>query len=231
MTVQFGSGALKFQLVNGWQRRPEGWPLEDIAGVCTDANDNVFLYARGEHPVSIYSKDGKFLHSWGPGQFSPRSHGIFMSGDDEVFLARVVVEDCLASNTGSARDVVVGRLFEPAGYEQFGGRVQQALASLSLALLATAPGMPGFSGRLPEIYDDVLCRYLTGAGRAIAVHRSATPCISIGRPAPPWRSLGLGHLCFPHRLRWSLVHILMPTKRCRLGSPYPCGTRWPDERA
>jgi hypothetical protein len=86
MTVQFGSGALKFQLVSGWQRRPAGWPLEDIAGVCTDANDNVFLYARGEHPVSIYSKDGKFLHSWGPGRFSPRSHGIFMSGDDEVFL-------------------------------------------------------------------------------------------------------------------------------------------------
>ena len=86
MTVRFGSGRLKFELVDGWQRRPDSWPLEDIAGVCTDADDNVFLYARGEHPVSIYSRDGEFLSSWGEGQFSSRSHGSFMSRDGDLFL-------------------------------------------------------------------------------------------------------------------------------------------------
>jgi hypothetical protein len=89
VTVHFGAGELHFELVDGWQRRPQGWPLEDIAGVCTDADDNVFVYARGEHPVSIYSKDGEFLASWGegrPSQFSVRSHGAFMSGGGDLFL-------------------------------------------------------------------------------------------------------------------------------------------------
>jgi NHL repeat len=86
MTAYFGSGGLRFELVDGWQRRPEGWPMEDIAAVCTDADDNVFLYGRGEHPVSIYSPDGEFLSSWGEGQFSPRSHGAFMSSDGDLFL-------------------------------------------------------------------------------------------------------------------------------------------------
>src|ERR1700677_2042481 len=91
-------------------------------------------------------------------------------GDHEVFLARVVVEDCLTGNAGNSRDVVVGRLFEPAGYEQFGGRVKQAFASLALALLTAASGAPGFSGRLRQVYDDVVCRYLISAGCAIVVH-------------------------------------------------------------
>jgi hypothetical protein len=89
VTVHFGSGLLQFELVGGWQRRPQGWPLEDIAGVCTDGDDNVFVYARGGHPVSIYSKDGEFLGSWGegrPSQFSARSHGTFMSGGGDLYL-------------------------------------------------------------------------------------------------------------------------------------------------
>jgi hypothetical protein len=87
--VHFGSGGLRFELVEGWQERPQGWPLEDIAGVCTDGDDNVYLYARAEHPISIYSKGGEFLGSWGEGEptlVSPRSHGSFMSDDGELYL-------------------------------------------------------------------------------------------------------------------------------------------------
>jgi DNA-binding beta-propeller fold protein YncE len=86
VTTRFGSGRLQFELVDGWQSRPVGWPLEDIAGVSTDADDNVYLYARGEHPVSIYTRDGEFVDWWGQGHFSPRSHGTFLSRDGDLFL-------------------------------------------------------------------------------------------------------------------------------------------------
>ena len=36
--------------------------------------------------MSIYSRDGEFLSSWGEGQFSSRSHGSFMSRDGDLFL-------------------------------------------------------------------------------------------------------------------------------------------------
>ena len=84
--MHIGSGDLQFELVTGWQRRPSGWPLEDIAGVCTDVDDNVYLYARGDHPVSTYSEDGSFLGTWSEGQFSPRSHGAFMSRHGDLYL-------------------------------------------------------------------------------------------------------------------------------------------------
>ena len=80
------SGDLQFELVTRWQRRPAGWPLEDIAAVCTDVDDNVYLYARGDHPVSTYSKDGSFLSAWSEGEFSPRSHGAFMARDGDLYL-------------------------------------------------------------------------------------------------------------------------------------------------
>jgi sugar lactone lactonase YvrE len=86
MTERFGSGSLTFELVRGWEQRPADFPLEDIAAVCTDRDDNVYLYARGEHPVIIYDRTGKFLGSWAnTDRFSGRSHGMHMAGD-EMYL-------------------------------------------------------------------------------------------------------------------------------------------------
>lgn len=86
MVVRFGSGALCFELVEGWERLPVGWSHPDVAGVCTDSSGNVFLYCRGDHPVMIYDRQGNFVDSWGEGKFSYRTHGMFMSGGESLFL-------------------------------------------------------------------------------------------------------------------------------------------------
>jgi len=49
-----------------------------------DANDNLYAFNRGEHPMIIFDKNGKFLRSWGEGLF-PRAHGITFGPDDTVF--------------------------------------------------------------------------------------------------------------------------------------------------
>jgi DNA-binding beta-propeller fold protein YncE len=84
--VRVGSGSLQFELVENWEQLPAGWSHPDVAAVCTDASDNVYLYARGDHPVIIYDRDGKFIDSWGEGQFSYRTHGMFMNRGDQLFL-------------------------------------------------------------------------------------------------------------------------------------------------
>lgn len=86
MSVRFGSGSLCYELVEGWERLPAGFEHRDVAAVCSDSNGNVFLYCRGDHPVMIYDRDGRFLDSWGEGKFSYRTHGMFMSGGDQMFL-------------------------------------------------------------------------------------------------------------------------------------------------
>jgi NHL repeat len=79
VAIRFRTEQLHFELVEGWPQRPLDWPTEDIAGVCTTLDDAVILYARGEHPVTIYSLHRQLLASWEEGEFSPRSHGAFMS--------------------------------------------------------------------------------------------------------------------------------------------------------
>ena len=59
----------------------------DVAGVCTDSKGNVYLFCRGDHPVMIFDRDGKFLDSWGEGgEFSYRVHGMHMGKDDSLYL-------------------------------------------------------------------------------------------------------------------------------------------------
>jgi sugar lactone lactonase YvrE len=80
-----GESTLTYELVPDWERLPSGWTHGDVAGVATDAQDRVFVFNRGEHPVIIYDADGHFLGSWGEGVFT-RPHGITIH-DDFVYCA------------------------------------------------------------------------------------------------------------------------------------------------
>jgi sugar lactone lactonase YvrE len=81
-----GSGSLQYELVEGWEQLPAGYSHADVAGVCTDSSGNVYLFCRGDHPVMIYDREGKFLDSWGEGKFSYRTHGMHMADGDQLFL-------------------------------------------------------------------------------------------------------------------------------------------------
>jgi sugar lactone lactonase YvrE len=86
MTFKVGSGALQFELVEGWEQLPAGMRHADVAGVCSDSAGNVYLFCRGDHPVMVYARDGRFLDTWGEGKFSYRTHGMHMAAGDELYL-------------------------------------------------------------------------------------------------------------------------------------------------
>ncbi|MBF8288977.1 MAG: NHL repeat [Candidatus Rokubacteria bacterium] len=58
---------MNFRVIEGWGTLPDGWRYVEVAGVAVDAKDNVFCFTRGEHPVIVFDRDGKFLRSWGEG--------------------------------------------------------------------------------------------------------------------------------------------------------------------
>ena len=80
-----GHHGIEFEVVEGWERLPEGWSFTEVAGVATDSRDRVYVFCRGEHPLIVFDKDGKFLDAWGEGMF-PRPHGIFIDHLDQVHL-------------------------------------------------------------------------------------------------------------------------------------------------
>ena len=78
-------GKIQYSVVEGWEQLPRNYVHRDVAGVAVDGEDRVYLMCRGDHPVMIYDQKGKFLRSWGEGDFSYRTHGIYVAPNGTIF--------------------------------------------------------------------------------------------------------------------------------------------------
>ena len=77
---------IEFEVVEGWEKLPEGWSFVEVAGVATDSRDRVYAFNRGEHPMIVFDADGNFLDAWGEGVFA-NPHGIHIGPDDRIYAA------------------------------------------------------------------------------------------------------------------------------------------------
>ncbi len=84
--MALGAHRLEYEVLEGWERLPEGWSFVEVAGVAVDSRDRVYVFNRGQHPIIRFDKDGRFLDAWGEGVFS-NAHGIFIDSNDHVYCA------------------------------------------------------------------------------------------------------------------------------------------------
>ena len=64
----------------------EGGPrLRGVSQVAADSAGNVYVFQRADPPVVVLDPGGRHLRSWGTGLVVD-PHGIFITGDDRVFL-------------------------------------------------------------------------------------------------------------------------------------------------
>jgi hypothetical protein len=82
--VILGQGDYRYRVVENWAELPDGWTFMDVAGVAVNSRDEVFVFNRGEHPMMVFDKNGKFLRSFGEGLFS-RAHGVHVGPDDRIY--------------------------------------------------------------------------------------------------------------------------------------------------
>lgn len=82
--MKVGNEDFSFEHTDHWAQSPPGWELRDVTGIAVDSQDQVYVFNRSEHPIHIYSKEGRFLRSWGEGLFK-RPHGIAIGPDDSVY--------------------------------------------------------------------------------------------------------------------------------------------------
>ncbi len=80
-----GAFKIEYEVTEGWDQLPEGWAYTEVVGVGVDSRDRVYVFTRGDHPLIVFDKDGKFLDAWGEGMFT-RPHGVCMHSGDRLFL-------------------------------------------------------------------------------------------------------------------------------------------------
>ncbi|HCH09414.1 MAG TPA: hypothetical protein DEW32_09500, partial [Dehalococcoidia bacterium] len=80
-----GSGEFKYEVAVDWETIPDGYQWREVAGVITDANDNVYVFNRGPHPMIVFDKDGNFIKSWGEDVFV-RPHGASTGPNETLYL-------------------------------------------------------------------------------------------------------------------------------------------------
>lgn len=78
------ANGVEFEVLQGWEQLPDGWSFVEVAGVATDSADRVYVFCRGEHPIIVFDRDGRFLDAWGEGVFA-NAHGISIGVDDTVY--------------------------------------------------------------------------------------------------------------------------------------------------
>ena len=83
-TALVGAGEFSYSANADWARLPAGQSWLEVVAVATDSRDRVFVFSRSENPVTVFEPDGRYLFSWGAGQFV-RPHGITIGPDDTVY--------------------------------------------------------------------------------------------------------------------------------------------------
>jgi DNA-binding beta-propeller fold protein YncE len=76
---------MNYAPVVGWGKLPPGWSFVEATAVAVDADDQVWVFNRGAHPVIVFDREGTFKRSWGEGQIR-RAHGITIGPDGTVWL-------------------------------------------------------------------------------------------------------------------------------------------------
>ena len=81
-----GSGDYQYERVPEWPNMPKYWEFGAASDGAVNSQDEVYIFSRGAHPLTIWDTDGNFISSWGEGTFSANPHGIYIAPNDNVWL-------------------------------------------------------------------------------------------------------------------------------------------------
>ncbi len=81
-----GSGDYTYEHVPVWPNMPKYWSFGAASDGAVNSKNEVHIFSRGAHPLTIWDTDGNFVSSWGEGTFSANPHGIYIAPNDNVWL-------------------------------------------------------------------------------------------------------------------------------------------------
>ncbi len=85
MTI-LGDGEYRYERAPEWPQMPRYWSFEDASDAAVNSKGEIYIFSRGNHPITIWDSRGNFISSWGEGEFSANPHGIYITPEDNVWL-------------------------------------------------------------------------------------------------------------------------------------------------
>ena len=87
--ANFGEGDFQYKVVDGFFKRPRGWPFVEVADVAVDQDDNVYVFNRGPYAaIMIFNTNGEYLDGWGRIGFDfIVPHGVTVGPDGFVYTS------------------------------------------------------------------------------------------------------------------------------------------------
>lgn len=77
-----------YEVVPHWPHLPEGYRLGQVSAVAPDGHGEVFVFHRGDHPILVFDRHGKFLRSFGDGLIT-KAHGLRFDAHGNVWITDV----------------------------------------------------------------------------------------------------------------------------------------------
>lgn len=78
--MQVGAGSYTYDVIEDFAKLPEGQSFGLISRIATDSQDRLFVFQRKDPAMLVFGRDGRYLHSWGSGEFR-RPHGLRIVND------------------------------------------------------------------------------------------------------------------------------------------------------
>ena len=58
MPIVIGEGDYRYEVIENWGRLPDGWRYGEVAAVGVDSKDNVYVFSRSAHPMTVFDREG-----------------------------------------------------------------------------------------------------------------------------------------------------------------------------
>jgi DNA-binding beta-propeller fold protein YncE len=87
--VELGSGDYVYETTGqDWGKLQADATYKEATSVAVDADDNVYVFNRGTHPMIVFNSEGDILDTWGHGVFNV-PHGVTVGPDGNIYCVDV----------------------------------------------------------------------------------------------------------------------------------------------